>query len=136
MKTLLTILVSLVTMLPTHAKYGETLAECIARYGPARNNTKPGTPTVFIKSPFAVSILFERGRAANVNYQRLETDTPNHSKPIAAADILKILKQNAPDTSWREQKKQDGTRIWATTDGKLVALYSEASHVLNIQSAK
>ena len=122
--------------LHSQAMIGESREQCVARYGPVRAEPKPGEPTLFVKAGFALMIVFERGRAVSLSYQRLTTDAPNHSKPITDDAIQLLLETNAPKAKWCRDKPSNKGRVWTTTDGKLVGFYDDASNVFSIQSKK
>jgi len=118
--------------------HGDTLTQCIARYGPIREEAKPGGPLLFVKPPFLIYIVFEHGKAANLNYQLLATDNSahDHSKPINNNDIKALLNSNSRGVPWREGKSTKKHRVWKSTDGKLAAFYILSWNVLNIQTCK
>jgi len=113
----------------SNARIGETLQQCIARYGqpdsgPEESLSHPkATECVFIKGGLDVSIVFWKGKAASIMFSKLDRSA------FSSAEVEELLKKNGsgwrllkaserqrnamPDAPLRDSSRQ----VWETADG-------------------
>ena len=136
----LSLLAVLLLCLPSasNARIGETLQQCIARYGqpdsgPEESLSHPkATECVFIKGGFDISVIFWAGKAASIMFSKLDRSA------FSSAEVEELLGKNGggwmllkanerrrnelpnatdnpnPDEYLRESDSQ----VWETADGK------------------
>lgn len=95
----LTLLTFLCLALSTQARIGETLDECIKRYGEPAQRPQPKT-LLFHKSGIAITCFFVDGLCVQLSYKKLETATRLNEREV---EILRM----ANGSKW--QLRPDGS---------------------------
>lgn len=113
---------------PTTAlgRIGESIEECKARYGEpvGEDNDVIQIPNaklvVFMKAGLAVGVSLIDGRAAMINFQKVEKDSLGIPEPISDTEIETLLAANAVG-KWRAVDSPVGKKQWWSEDGKSFA---------------
>lgn len=111
------------------ARIGETLQQCIARYGqpdsgPEESVVHPkATDCAFIKNGLDVSVVFYQGKAVDIMFRKVDGSSFNPS------EIDELLKANGGGSMWKERDagKPDQSE-WETPDGENRAMLSSNRH--------
>jgi hypothetical protein len=100
------------------ARIGETLQQCIARYGQPEDNPQESavhpkaTDCAFIKSGLDISVVFYQGKAVDIMFRKLDGSAFNPS------EVEELLKANGGSSSWNQHEaKRPDQSEWKTTDG-------------------
>lgn len=112
----------LVTASPAQARIGETLEQCIERYGPVQDkvnaslaDSDDGKACVFSKLGITTVVEFKGGVAWRVLF-RLPGMTPTEAESL--------LKANIPEGGWSPSQKFDGQEFRVSADHRRIAVYS------------
>ncbi len=133
MKSALTLLLLAAFAMPAQARIGETLQECLERYGPIRNIDEKAGLTYFHKSGFTVAIHFHEDHADSVDYIRTGEDQKGTPYPLTPAEIQVFLSVNGKELEWLEAPRSTRlVQIWETNDGKILAQYDSRQHILTV----
>lgn len=119
MKRLLPLVLVLLSGLTANARIGETLEECVARYGPvverlpAKVKESDPEACVFSKSGITIIAEFKAGKAWQHTYRMIALD---------AASTDKLLEAEAVDGGWSAPLKSGGQEYRSSADGKRIAV--------------
>lgn len=103
------------------ARLGETLAQCVARYGAVVDekeaSVKESDPKVSVFSKDGISVLveFKGGIAWRIVFRKTDMS------PVEAESLLKA---NLPEGGWGPAQKVDGQDFRLSADRRRVAVYS------------
>jgi hypothetical protein len=100
------------------ARIGETLEQCVARYGPPESPPEESAvhpkaiDCAFSKSGLDISVVFYQGKAADIMFRKLDGSAFNPS------EVEELLKANGGSSSWNQHEaKRPDQSEWKTTDG-------------------
>lgn len=102
------------------ARIGETLEQCIKRYGapdsePEPNDMEPSaTDYYFSHAGRTLKIIFYRGSAVSFYAY------PNSARPLNESEVQQMLEQNRT-TSWKKVEAVRDAESWMTSDGQRIA---------------
>jgi len=119
MKSVLPLAVVLLSCVSAHARIGETLEECVARYGPvverlpAKVKNSDPEACVFSKSGVTIIAEFKGGKAWRHTYRMIGLD---------GASTEKLLEAEAVDGAWSAPLTLNGQEFRSSSDGKRVAV--------------
>ena len=120
MKRLLPLALVLLSGLTTSfARIGETVEECVARYGPvverlpAKIKESDPQSCVFSKSGITIIAEFKAGKAWQHTYRMAGLDE---------ASVSKLLEAEAVDGGWSSPIKIGGQEFRSSADGKRIAV--------------
>jgi hypothetical protein len=128
-----TILFFLCLALPIQARLGETLEECIKRYGEPTGRAEEDTIVSFNKGEFAITILFVAGKA---EWIVLMKPGSVFAEKLTETEIKTLLEANGSGLKWTEAKVSSiaFARVWATPKRERGAYYETLEHKLNIMT--
>lgn len=104
-----------------HARLGETLAQCEARYGPviekrpASVNASDPDACVFSKSGITVLVEFKKGLAWRVVFRM---------PGMSAQELETLLKANMPEGGWSSAMKYSEQEFRLSADHRRVAVFT------------
>jgi hypothetical protein len=142
----------LVGILPFNgwARLGETPEQCEDRYGPPSITKKdpagflPGvTLSVYQKAGLAISVIFYRGSAGFVVFEKSEKNALGNMDELSVTEIEALLKANAGGKEWlvaRPAIRGPLGDAWELEDGSATAEYvngpNRFKHRLVVQTAE
>jgi hypothetical protein len=104
------------------ARIGETLEQCIARYGPPDKGPQDSalhpaaTDCGFVKDGLYVVVTVYQGKAVDIMFRKLD------GTPFNASEVKELLTANG-GTSWMVRKVEESDKLeWATKDGTKLAM--------------
>lgn len=113
------------------ARIGDTLNQCITRYGQPVEILSKGV--LFVKGNRKVYVTFSDGIADSVFFQKINPIFHKVLTPISQEEIGVLLAENSQGYSWvHSSRLPDGDIIWITKDSELGALYSMATCSLQV----
>jgi len=101
----------------THARIGETLSQCIERYGEYTESA--GSDPIFEKNGFLVRVCFYQGKADQLVFMKMGKT----GRTIAISDDEKLVFLNANGSAWRKT----GRFVWKSGDGLVSAAQIDLS---------
>ena len=119
MKSIFPFVVVVLSCISAHARVGETLEECIARYGPVvervPTKVKDSDPEacVFSKSGVTIIAEYKGGKAWRHTYRMIALDE---------VSTQKLLEAEAVHGGWSAPLKLNGQAFLSSSDGKRVAI--------------
>ena len=132
MKRLLPLVLVLLSGLTTsHARLGETVEECVARYGPvverlpAKIKESDPQACVFSKSGITIIAEFKAGKAWQHTYRMTGLDEPS---------VSKLLEAEAVDGGWSSPIKFGGQEFRSSADGKRIAVTTYGKKLSDVGS--
>jgi hypothetical protein len=128
---LISLIIIILTALPTFARLGETKAECETRYGKPVRTTKEGN-TLYQKGGLDIVISFFQDKAVVLFFAKSKEDTPEIDIPLegkkyrreslTVAERETLLKANSGSSAWGEGTILDAdTTCWYRADKKASA---------------
>jgi hypothetical protein len=109
------------TVAAANARLGETLSQCVERYGPLVEKRSPRIPEsdpdacVFTKAGISIVVEYRSGIAWNIRYR-----TPD----LIIAQVTELLKANMIDGGgWSPAYEVAGVQYRLSTDRRYVAAY-------------
>jgi hypothetical protein len=115
------------------ARIGETLEQCIARYGQPVLPLKEGGPAIFVKSNVAICVTFYQGRADMLVFWK-RNDT-GQKGPLSDGEVSLLMNANAGGHSWQKADNGGSTiSAWKTDDGKILAALVSPDRSLTIST--
>lgn len=115
-----------------HARLGETLAQCEARYGKVIKTTKEYH--FFTKKPMNIACKFFEGVCESMVIFHTETDMFRHPLEMSDVEIEAILEANSKGSVWTKKEVISVNKEWKTADGLLIAAYFPFQHQLVIMT--
>jgi hypothetical protein len=120
------------------ARIGETLEECINRYGPPESDLEaaPYHPQAaecaFIKDGFDIAVILYKGKVADIMFRKVDGGRINDSEVDALLEANGAL-------GWEKQPAQEARTHWTASDGSRSAtlgpnIKGERERVLSIQT--
>ena len=106
-----------------HARIGETVEECVARYGatvekrPAKISQSDPEAHLFSKKGVSVWVEFRQGKAWKIGFRKLDMTELEHDA---------LLRANMPAEGWGAALDINGKSCRRSLDGKCVALTTPA----------
>jgi putative component of toxin-antitoxin plasmid stabilization module len=128
-QTIITLMLTLLT-LSSHARLGEDIGECMARYGdPVSKDIQPGQPVGFLKNDIEIYAMFNNdGRCDAIHYRRV--DTTGEAVELGEHTIAKLLQINMGDDI--HASSDEGVLQWIKYDGPVFATYQTREYTLLI----
>lgn len=115
-------LLVLAWIVPAQARIGETIPECVERYGPviekrsARLAKSDPEACVFSKAGISIIIEYRAGIAWNIRYRTLD---------LIVNQVTELLKSNMPEGGgWSAAFEVAGVQYRLATDRRTVAAYN------------
>jgi len=139
MHRILVLLALAALTLPAHARLGETVDQCIARYGqPVAQEDEPAVPgeksAIFEKNGYAIWAFFLNGKCGMIIFLKIDRDKTVGHKYMGLSmgdDELKtLLDASANSFPWIEADNAEG-KFWYRADGSAAA-YDPNKPVLQI----
>jgi len=128
---LLAVSLVVITLMPAQAHLGETLEQCIARYGAPTGTTtdNDGNKTAdFLKDGVIVGITFLNGKAAYELYMKAD------ASELSATELKTLLEADSDaKNTWSEYKNTDQLKSWNRTDNAFAA-YAIPIHYLTVET--
>ncbi len=119
------------SVLAAEARIGDTLNQCITRYGKPVEFLAKGV--LFVKANRKIYVTFTDGIADSVFFQKINPASHKAVTPISQEEIGRLLAENSQGYTWNHTSKlPDGDVIWVTKDSELGALYSRATCSLQV----
>ncbi len=121
MKTSIVLLFLLALASQASARIGETLEQCVTRYGKAVESG--GRSAAFKNGGYSITVSFEHKKAVILHYTKEKKNSSGDNAQLSDADIAAILKTNGGEQAWEKVERsmpQDG---WRTKDRKMFAEY-------------
>jgi len=113
------------------ARIGDTLNQCITRYGKPVEFLSKGV--LFVKANKKIYVTFTDGIADSVFFQKINPVSQKAVTPISQEEIRLLLSENSQGYTWDHTSRlPDGDVIWVTKDSELGALYSNATCSLQV----
>lgn len=114
------------------ARLGETLAQCVARYGAVMDPDKPASVkesdpkvSVFSKDGITVVVEFKGGIAWRIVFRKAD---------MSPAEVETLLKANLPEGGWGPAQKIDGQDFRLSADRRRIAIYSPTKAATEIST--
>lgn len=123
MKQILSFVVILLSSIHAQARIGETLEECIVRYGPvverlpAKVKESDPQACVFSKSGVTIIAEFKGGKAWCHTYRMVAMDEPSVAKLLQA-------EAEGAEGGWSAPLKLNGQEFRSSADGRRIAVTS------------
>ena len=132
--TVLVIFMVLAVWSPGYGRIGETLEECIARYGEIDSESEVDgrQAQVFKKSGYIIAVYFYEKKADWVTFLKEEKDDLGFASEISDNEIEILLKSNSDDTPWKPIEIISLDKHWVTTDKRLLSMYTFLGNTLSI----
>jgi hypothetical protein len=111
------------------ARIGETLEQCIERYGQPAVPPKPGGPVTFLKANVAITISFHEGHADMLVFFKWENGAKG---PLSDEEISVLMRANSNGLSWEKTPVVTLNRAWNTADKSIYALLDAVTRSLTI----
>lgn len=115
---------------PSHARIGETFAECEARYGPSSEPRTSDGRAAFMKDNVMINAYFKSGKVERISFHRLDYST-NPVNPefqdLFPVEIFTLLARNSGGRKW-QVLNGDLAPVqlqWETTDNQFLANYRD-----------
>ena len=126
----------IVSALPSHARLGESIDRCMARYGQLIERDDPRDPGTYLKLIFAsgnykIEILFEDDHTAGrLEFYHPGVDSQNLNDPLTSDEIQSLLDKNSNGKAWKLSKDStEEDSQWTLSDGSATAYY-EKRHLI------
>jgi hypothetical protein len=110
MKTILTLLLILVSLTNAHARFGETYQACVARYGDPVDDDKSTGLTVFRKNGIGVGIRFNAKGLAD--YLTYGADGIERKQKITSDEAVTLVELNL-GADLRFEEMTGGAQKWS-----------------------
>lgn len=129
MNRLLPLVIVFVSVMTTHARLGETVEECVVRYGPvverlpAKVKDSDPQACVFSKSGITIIAEFKAGKAWLHTYRMIALDETAMEKLLAA---------EGADGGWSVPIKIGGQEFRSSVDGKRLAVTSFGKKISDV----
>lgn len=123
----------LIHSLNAHARIGETIAQCDARYGGTLKVLKNGLH-LYQKPPMDIRCIFSGGVCEVLMVSHIETDALNSPTELSGVEIEAIMEANSGGRTWVKDEAFSMNSQWHTTDGFLLASYRTFDHHLMIMT--
>ena len=107
---------------PAWARIGETLEECIARYGNVTKIDEQKGQIFFEKNGYAICATFFNGQVDTMSFKRRIPGSDTFA-PLNAEEIQLLLKANGGDKKWQSRNVDGPNPEWQTEDGLMFADY-------------
>ncbi|MCW1926295.1 hypothetical protein OKA05_27320 [Luteolibacter arcticus] len=142
-----TLLILLLTALPSLARLGETKADCEARYGKPVRTTASGKP-VYLKGGLEIAILFWKDKAAILYIAKPTPGAPDLDNSnweaekrasLSQAEMDVLLKASSGTSEWKRQSEEDNPfqdLAWKRSDSKADASYYDKRLILSDTDAE
>lgn len=102
------------------ARVGETLDQCIARYGRPITDVQWGTKTVFFMSDILIGVDFVDSKAVRITFVKRVN---GQDAPLSDAEVAMLMNANGAGRKWvivpLPRKSRD--MAWLTDDGQVAA---------------
>jgi hypothetical protein len=114
---------------PLRANLGETIQQCIVRYGAPTGYSEAGPKVpfgtlVFIAGGFVLVVFIDKGREIGARVSKSDKSA------FTAADLQSIMGADTAGSSWISSKSDDPTCLaWQRADNAKV-LYDQVNHML------
>ena len=146
-------IIALATLAPLHAdaRLGETLEQCIARYGPEQRLERSefklyrkSKIVAFSRGGMRIVAEIVDGKTAAIVFAREDrtkvsltggNDEAN-TQPLAESEIAKLLSASSNSKHWKRLRTPSTQMAWATADGTLMASYSTQTGRLLITNSE
>lgn len=117
------------TILPSHANLGETIAQCVARYGKPVNFTEASAKTpfgtvTFVAAGYGLTIFVANGKEVGARVTKVD------KSPLSDTDLQNIMAAESGPSAWTPTKSKDPTCLEWTRSDKAEALYDKEKHML------
>ena len=112
-----------------YARIGETLQQCIERYGQPIKTTPEGM-ILFSKSGLYVFVHFFEEKADAIAFRKVEEDALQTPAEISQNEIDLLLSSNGQGHEWKKREVISMDSEWETDDGKIIATYGTMQHLL------
>ena len=136
--SLLAVAVAIACLSTADARIGETLEQCIQRYGEPFAPVKPGEKVGFIKGEFFLLISLYDGKADLIVFAKMGGGVPSAKtppQPMTDSEISKLLEANSHGVAWTSTESIRPNRSWTTTDHRLMAYYAGNGLVIATSAA-
>lgn len=132
---LVAIIVSIILHpITAHARLGETIAQCEARYGKASTIDKDGVTYFYAKPPMFICCKFVNGVCEVIMLAHLERDVLKTPTKMSAVEIDALLEANGKGSTWNKRGVFVSGDEWQTADGLMVAVYYDRNNQLCIMT--
>ncbi|HBJ83173.1 MAG TPA: hypothetical protein DDZ88_04730 [Verrucomicrobiales bacterium] len=112
-----------------HARIGETIAECEARYG--KGEAFKGR-YIFKKAPMTIACKFTNDICESMMIFHTKTDQFRHPAEMSEVEIEVLLEANGQGSAWTKVEAVSVNKEWKTEDGRVRAAYYTFSRELYI----
>jgi len=121
---------------PGYGRIGETIEECITRYGePQFEVDLFGRPAqVFKKSGYIISVLFYERKVDLIMFVKEDEDYLGFSLEISDNELEILLKSNGDGNLWEPLELISLDESWATIDKTIIAHYGYLNHALTFST--
>jgi hypothetical protein len=115
------------TIAPVEARIGETLEQCVSRYG--EPVSKANGLILFQKSGIVIAVAsFFEGRVDSIGFKKISGD------PLSATELKELLDANSGGQTWK--KGALGADVLLSQDGELTAKYTDSERTLVIATVR
>lgn len=121
---------------PAHARIGETLEECQARYGSATEHSKSEGISLFKKSGYIVTCMVTYGKVSVIVFNKEKQRESVFNPPLSDEEISTLQKANSGGSEWEETTGQfeHSKRTWKSKDGKLISIYDTVKNTMSFMT--
>jgi hypothetical protein len=132
----LVILMVLAVWSPAYGRIGETIEECIVRYGEidSESEIEGRTAHIFKKSGYIIAISFYEKKADMMLLFKEEKDDLGFNVEISDNEIAILLKSNGGDTPWEPLEIVSLNKQWVNNDKRLLSIYMYPGNTLTIST--
>jgi hypothetical protein len=138
MKSLMALAIYMVLAVwsPGYGRIGETLEECIARYGEiySESEFEGRKQYIFKKSGYVISICFYEKKADLMFLFKEEKDDLEFNAKFSDNEIEILHKSNAGDTPWEPIEIISLNKQWINKEKGLVSLYMYPANTLSFMT--
>jgi hypothetical protein len=117
-----------------HARIGETLEQCIARYGAPVKDSTTEKQAGFVKAGFIVIVQLFDTKADTPAICKVERNALGKSAEMSDNEISQLLEANSGSKGWKQVRDTILQKYWITDDAQLVASYDTLNHSLTIMT--
>ena len=114
MKKLFFALISILSISSVRAGLGETLDQCVARYG-FRTGNSAADQITFVRDHITITVHFRGDRSIQEDF------TPEHGSTISEAQGVEILRENSEGSAWEISGETPVATTYIRKDGRATA---------------
>lgn len=134
MKTITILITLLMLNVAAHARLGETVNECVKRYGKPSGMDEKNSTFHFTKEGIEIHVTFDGGKCVKISYQKQEMSGLLRSD-FDRNEVLRLLAANGGDQDWRKTSSGLIDDEWSSEKNDLVGMHQGVNRRLVVMTA-